>query len=54
MDDTQREHTIALYLASESDYNLTPKEVDTKARTTPYPEMAEDLLKLIRHLDKSD
>ena len=54
LDDEWREHLIALYLVQElsgAKYCL-PETQESLSHTTPYPEMAHDLLELVRRLDK--
>ena len=48
--DKRKERAIALYLASF--FNTYSSIKEALAMTTPYPEMARDLLKLVRDLDK--
>lgn len=56
MTNEQKEHLIALYLVQETSgakYDSI-KDQEVLSRTTPYPEMAHDLLELVRLMDKQD
>ena len=53
LDDNGKEHLIALYLVQEhlhGEYR-SPKKQDTISHTTPCPEMAHDILLLVRRLE---
>lgn len=55
MDDKEKEYGIARYLVSESGAVLVSNEdIDDRANTTPFPEMAHDLLLLVRELERKE
>ena len=56
MTDEQKEALIALYLVREFSGGkyCSGQTQETLSKTTPYPEMARDLLQLVRTLDKQE
>ena len=54
LSDKEKEHLIALYLTQELFKHFeeyTSEKQNILSRTTPYPEMAHDLLLLVRRLE---